>query len=212
MCSVNLFLCPPRPPLPLTLELLPWNITSDPPSPNDAQHKSCYSQRAAGRAPSWPVGIPSLPAFPGPNLLESPFCFLDFSEIISCPTEIPSVTLPGGVYFASDRNMASSPLLWTSLPHFSGTCQYLKLQTDLRGAALKSGLSVNPPSPTFLPPFCCKMQYFFERFKEGSLSLSLSYIGPKVNSLKGSESQSEVVGAQLLHIKVSLLHSGLLPL
>ncbi|KAI9525530.1 hypothetical protein NQZ68_006079 [Dissostichus eleginoides] len=53
-----------------------------------------------------------------------PLCFLDLTKIISCPAEILSIILPLGVYFASDRNMASSPLFHPSLAHFSGTCQH----------------------------------------------------------------------------------------
>lgn len=104
---------PARPLKHLPLFLLPV------PSTNVAIH--CV---AAG--PFWPVGTLRCPSPSREWVRSAPstLCFLDLNQIISRPAEILSIILPLGVYFASDRNMASSPRFHPSLPFFSGTCQH----------------------------------------------------------------------------------------
>lgn len=92
------------------------------PSPS-SQHRCCHSYVADWSTQSWPTGILRCP-FPCPAQLESRLiCFRDL--IKSFPVLLRRCHYPpSGMYFASDRNMAFSPLRPLSQPHFSGTCQH----------------------------------------------------------------------------------------
>lgn len=129
--------------------------------PTSSQHKQCHSllgqccpdPRAPFTAPFWVKPLPHLP----------PFCFLDLTKIISCPAEILSIILPLGVYFASDRNMASSPFLQASSlisqePASTKSCrqtwEVLAWRTD---CVYKPTTSAPKP----WPPLCSEMYCFF---------------------------------------------------
>lgn len=120
--------------------------------------------------------------------------------MISCPAEILSIIPPLGVCFASDRNMAFSPLFHPSL--FSSFLRNLPAlkAADRPERCWPEGLTVckptTSPPPPLSPYFAVKM-WCFLKFKEGSLL----HLG-KVKSLKTVESRSAGAGAQLLHIKV----------
>lgn len=128
--------------------------------------------------------------FPSPTQLNSPpLCLLDLTKMISCPAEILSIIPPLGVCFASDRNMAFTPLFHPSL--FSSFLRNLPAlkAADRPERCWPEGLTVcKPPPPPLSPYFAVKM-WCFLRFKEGSLL----HLG-KVKSLKSVESQSAGAG------------------
>lgn len=125
--------------------------------------------------------------------------------MISCPAEILSIIPPLGVCFASDRNMAFSPLFHPSLSSsFLRNLPALKA-ADRSERCWPEGLPVcNPPPPHLSlkppqPPLCSKNVMLFKVQGRVSLTFGLSKIPEECwKSIRE-------VGAQLLHIKVLLL-------